>query len=204
VDGAVELLEDARIRPEQITPAQRYGGDPCDPVAAKSSPDFCETVKKALRPARVRLVSSDGRELSSLTLERPLATLDQVYLRSEVASYQVTVDFSIGWGSFAGPLTRFAEVTTGTFHWLRAVDAQTGKPVSVSVASTVKAGWKLSPTASGGKELLFDTSKPDAPVTASHTLVRCAVEDGRWLRYTRTGKGCWENDVPIPTRAVFP
>jgi hypothetical protein len=145
-------------------------------------------------------------------LERPLATIDQVSLRSDRASYQVTVDNSIGFGSFTGPYTRFAEVTQGTLEWLRTIDAKTGKPVQVSVSSRLKSGWKLSPTASGGKEILeitciprVDDSKPQgADITASNTLTRYPFEGDRWQMYTRTGKGCWENDIPFPTRAVFP
>ncbi|HTQ06334.1 MAG TPA: hypothetical protein VMI54_20880 [Polyangiaceae bacterium] len=142
VGGAVELLEDARIRPEQLKAEQKVGGDPCAPVGGAPAPAFCKAVTKALRLASVRLVGSDGHDLSTLPLERPLATVELVHLRADVPSYQVTVDLSAEFGSYSGPATRFAEVTDGKLQWLNAVDVRTGKPVPVSVASTLKTAWK--------------------------------------------------------------
>ncbi len=212
VDGAVELLEDARIRPEQLKPEQMLGGDPCSPVADAPTPAFCEAVKKALRFARVRLVSRDGLELSTLTLERPLASIEMVHLRPDMPSYQVTVDLSAGFGSYSGPTTRFAEVTNEKLQWLSAIDVHTGKTVPVAGAITVKTAWKLSPTASGAKELLkiacrpdFDASPPDAAdLVFSIILSRFAFEGDRWQMHTRRKRGFWENDDGFPTRAQFP
>ncbi len=210
VDGAVELLEDARIRREQLKPEQRLGGDPCAPVGGAPSPAFCENVK-ALRFARVRLVSSDGVELSTLTLERPLASVEMVHLRTDVPSYQVTVDLTAEFGSYSGPSTRFAEVTNGKLQWLSAIEVQSGKPVPVAVATTLKTEWNLSPTASGAKEILqidcrpdFDASPPDADLAFAVTLSRFAFEGDRWQRHTRSKRGCWEVDDAFPTRALFP
>lgn len=210
-DGAVELLEDERIRSEELTkPEQTVGGDPCTSFAGRQMPPFCKGVKTPLQPARVRLVASDGRELSTLTMQRPLVGLELVYLRAGVPSFQVTVDLMAELGSYSGLATRFAEVRSGTLTWLGAVDVRTGKAVEVAVASTLKTEWKLSPT-SGGKEVLqiacrpdFDASESDAGMKFLTTFSRFAFEGDRWQRHTRVRKGCWENDNVFPARAQFP
>jgi hypothetical protein len=208
---AVEFLEDDRIRFEQLPrDGGVLGGNPCDPVLEEPVPRFCRTVKGRLRPARLRLVTDDGRDLSTLEMERPIASVEPVALRAGIESFQVTVDLSAGFGSYSGPLSKFAEVSNGKLRWLATQDASTGKTTDISVMSSLKTAWRLAPAVGGDREILevacrpdFDASTTDAGMDFLVRLTRYAVEGDEWHRYVRVEKGFWEDDAKFPDRSRF-
>jgi hypothetical protein len=212
IDGLVEFLEDERIRLEQLPrDGNVLGGDPCKPVLEEPVPVFCKAIKGGLRPARLRLVSADGNQLSTLEVARPLAAVEAVALRAGVTNIQVTVDFSAGFGSYSGPVTKFAELKNGTLGWLGALDAATGRMADIVVMSSLKTAWKLTPAVAGGREILevacrpnFEASKSDAGMEFSVRLTRYAIEAGEWHKYVRVEKGFWEDDDKFPARSQFP
>jgi hypothetical protein len=209
--GAVEFLEDDRIRFEQLPrDGGVLGGNPCDPVLEELVPPFCRALKGRLRQAQLRLVTDDGHELSTLEIERPIAIVEPVALRADIASFQVTVDLSAGFGSYSGPLSKFAEVKDGTLRWLAALDASTGKTTDISVMSSLKTAWKLAAAVGGDREILEVACRPDheAPTTDAGAeflvrLTRYAVEAGQWQRYVRVEKGFWEDDDKFPDTSRF-
>jgi len=217
VDGRLELLEDARVTPELRVQfwARQDHGTYCA-ATDDSNRKFCTSAEgEPLRPALLRIVDDGGRELVVQKQERPLGELRVEQLRGEHGrpSYAVTIDFSVGMGSYNGPVTRFAEVRDGRLVWLRSVDAQGKHPEPISLMTSLKSAWKIVPsTATGTREILRCTCRPDvdhAQPSDEHLpfvveLTRWAFDGTRWRRYQRASPGFWEDDDPFPDRTRFP
>jgi len=217
VDGRLELLEDARFT--SGLRAQFWGVQDAAMYCAEvydSNRAFCTSAERApIEPALLRVVDADGRELAVAKQERALSELRVERLRGEGGrpSYAVTIDYSVGMGSYAGPETRFAEIRNGRLVWLRSVDAQGKNPEPIRLATTLKSAWKIVPgKPAGTPEILQCASRPDmthaAPGDASLPFVleltRYVFDGARWRRYRRASPGFWESDAPFPERARFP
>ncbi len=72
------------------------------------------------------IIDKNSRVIEIYPLERPIASLDIAQLISgKPASYILTVDYSIGMGSYAGPGTEFFNVSKGKITWINAMDSKT-------------------------------------------------------------------------------
>lgn len=214
--GRLELLEDARIRPE-LRPELRVtdAGIDCSRPGSEGLRVFCASLSgNPVRPAMLRVVTPAGQELGAQELERALAEISLVRLYGgERPTYTVTVDFSVGSGSYGGPVTRLAEVTRGRLVWLRAVEPRTRHDEEIRLPATPKAAWQFSARRGGsGQDILLVACRPVGPTGSAHaggarftiSYARFAFEGTRWRRYERTEPGCWESDSPFPTRSKFP
>jgi hypothetical protein len=215
VDGRVELLQDARIRPamhEAIREA--YGDDPCSADPPPVLRDLCPPRgRRPLLPARLRLVDASGRVVESRAFERPLAELSVAHLYADARpTYLATVDLSAGFGSYSGPLTRPVEVRDGRLRWLTALDARTQRDDSLFLVLTLKTGWRLIPRAAGGRDILQAACRPDfdAPSSASVeqrfiiTFEHYTFDGRRWVKRSRSERGFWEYEDTFPSRDRFP
>jgi hypothetical protein len=209
--GRIELLEDSRIRPEMrkaITEA--YGDDPCADHPARVLDALCGDPHHApLRPAMLRLVDADGKVIATRTLERPLAQLAAARLYgNDRQSYMLTVDMSVGMGSYAGPYTRFAEPNGRDFGWLLADSA--GVADTLTMVSTLKTAWQLVRYAPDRSVDFFmvrcrpDLSAPADSVAFTTTYERVTFDGTRWRLLARSEPGCYESDEPFPARSKFP
>jgi len=214
--GRLELLEDARIRPE-LRPEIRVSdaGVDCSRPGSEGLQAFCASLSgNPVRRAILRVVTPAGQELGAQELERAVAEIAIVRLYGgERETYAVTVDFSAGTGSYAGPVTRLAEVTRGRLAWLRAVDPRTRRVEEIRLSATLKAAWQLSSRGRGsGQDILLVACRPVEPAGSAQGgdarfvigYARFAFEGTRWRRYERTEPGCWESDSPFPPRSRFP
>jgi len=216
VRGRIELLEDARIRPEMREAIrQAWGGDPCagqaDPVLA---PLCSDTERARLRPALLRLIDPNHRVVAIDTLERPIAELSRTRLYDTARrTYLLTVDLSAGIGSYSGPYTRLAEPTAHGFGWLVAADSADARRDTITLVTTLKSGWRRVPRSEGkGIDLLMVRCRPDlsSPPTDSArfilTFVRFTFVNGQWTVRRRQEPGCWENDddSSFPDESRFP
>lgn len=122
-DGFLQLLQDKRL--EGINSEERRG-DPefmwCRDLLSELE-DFCASIKeRPFLPAMVRLVRLDGSVANSRTMERSLASMASHHLYgSKKPTYFITVDYSIGMGSYNGPITFLVELSSGKLQWLKAL-----------------------------------------------------------------------------------
>jgi len=218
VDGRLELLEDARFTPEVRA---RFWGNMDDAMYCAARNDtnqtFCASAEREpLRRALLRLVGDGDRELAVETQERDLGELRVERLHGEHArpSYAVTIDYSVGMGTYNGPLTRLAEIRDGRLLWLRSVDAQGKHPEVLRLPSTGRSAWKIVQGGKAGtRDILLVASQPDLENAASgvaelpfvQTLTRFSFDGTRWRRHQRRSPGYWDSiDEPFPERARFP
>jgi hypothetical protein len=218
IDGRIELLEDARIRPEHREAIrQAWGFPPCGAPIDSALTTLCRDLGgDSLPSAVVRVVSVDGTEIDRRALERPLGELSTVRLYGDARpTYLVTVDLSAGMGSYSGPLTRFAELYDGRLRWLLAARLPDESSDTLTVAVTLKTGWRFWPRADGaGQDILLVACRPDfdAPTAPDSdakfrvTFTRFSFERGRWVERARSEPGFWENedDSSFPPRTSFP
>lgn len=211
MQGRIELLEDARIRPSMRKAIEEaYGGDPCADHPDASLRTLCIPGHAPLRPAMLRLVDGHGRVLATRLAERPLAQLDTAawYGTPQRRSYLFTVDLSAGMGSYSGPYTRIAEPVDGSFGWLTVDSA--GVVDTLTLVSTMKTAWKAVGRADGQpEELLMVSCRPDLNAPADSVAFMLSFErftfDGqRWVLHTRQEPGCYESDEPFPALSRFP
>ncbi|MFZ0734499.1 MAG: hypothetical protein WAM79_19415 [Candidatus Sulfotelmatobacter sp.] len=155
----------------------------------------------------MRIADDQGHILISEPLERPLARIEPVTLPTEKQTLLVTVDYSVGFGSYAGPTTFLLELDGPRFQWAQATNEGTKSIVKIALARTLKSDWKLSPSESGQDVLSFYCRPADAGGSGDFELhyVRYHFDAEKgWLRYERVKKGLWESEEAFPPRKAFP
>ena len=204
VDGELELWQDSRLTPKLSQSMWGTGGIDIDD-------DPVETIFKKEPPhdAELRLVNHDGKVLQREPLERSLAHLKATYLYGDKRiSYEVTVDYSAGFGSYSGPITTFVEVHDAHLSWVEATDTD-GKSERLTLMQSLKTAWKQVPRANGkAAQFLeascrpkdFGSSEPTFQITYKHYFF-----DGKqWKSLVRTQDGFTEFDNGFPQRSLFP
>jgi len=155
--------------------------------------------------ANLEIVDATGHVLGDEPLERPLAKIEKTSLPPDKQAFFVTVDYSIGMGSYAGLTTMFVRVANGHLEWVTATNPSTGKREAIHLPKTLKTDWRFSDA--GRSEILAVYCRPDFDNEANFTIryVRYQRDDRKgWLVYERAEKGIWESDEPFPPRTKFP
>jgi hypothetical protein len=120
VEGRLELLQDSRLN--EYLRSILWNGASID-----SLPDdhyYWRLFKdRPPQPTAIRVVDKDGNVLEKMSWERSLAKCDKVFLYpSKFPTFLLTVDFSIGMGSHAGPATSLVEISNGALRVVEALD----------------------------------------------------------------------------------
>jgi hypothetical protein len=201
VDGWLRVVTDARLTAEMKKKLWGVGWDGLedgDPLRKRLS-------AKPPVNAKLEIVDSQGRVIESDQLERPLAKIERSRLNFTADTFLVTVDYSIGFGSYAGPATSLVDVHDEKIIWLKAVDADSHKNEPIDLPMTLKSDWKFLSIA-GKKDILQVLCRPDF-VGGNDDFhveyVRYRFKDGRWIKYARTEKGIWEADEGFPALSKF-
>jgi hypothetical protein len=105
-DGTLEVLRDRRLTTDDINRLEQH--DPDNDPSHDS--EYSDT---SLKKARLELKAEDGHVVSSMELEKPYAKLDAVPISPHHRAILVTQDFSIGMGSYNGPITKVIDVSRG-------------------------------------------------------------------------------------------
>src|SRR5205807_3584640 len=95
--------------------------------------------------AVVRLVDRQSHVLETKTLEMPLARVAEEQLQGQHPAFLVTVDYSVGFGSYAGLSTFLLDVADGKFVWASAMDRASETTVLILLPKTLKSEWKVVP-----------------------------------------------------------
>jgi len=153
----------------------------------------------------MQIVNLQGQVLADEMLDRPLARVEQAKLQADRPTFLVTVDYSIGMGSYAGLTTLLLDVGNAKLHWLEAMNADTGKREMIRLPKTLKSDWILSQTGAQ-QDILQVLCRPDdfgGSGAFSVSYVRYHF-DGGWQMHERVIKGFWESDQPFPAATQFP
>ena len=118
LDGKLQLLVDAKM------PAK---------------PDESELDNYA--PAELRVLSKKGTVVQRRVLTKANASLEPV---PELPTWNALMeDYSIGFGSYAGPSTSFVRVRKAKLEWLQALNKATGKVENIELTLSLKTVWRI-------------------------------------------------------------
>ena len=127
--------------------------------------------------------------------------------RADITSFLVAVDYSAGFGSYAGVTTLLLDVVEREFQWADAIGIATHETERISLPETLKSAWKLVPYR-GNQDILLVYCRPAKVQVAGRDFVvgyvRYRFDGERWLKYERLRNGFWESDESFPTLASFP
>ena len=205
VSGWLELMVDARFSAELRK--QMWGNGTWASVLSESDPIYKSFSANPPHNAELRIADTQGHILASEPLERPLARIEPETLSAKKRTLLVTVDYSVGFGSYAGPTTFLLELAGPRFEWVQATSEGAKAIVKIALSRTLKSDWKLSSSESGQDILSFYCRPADSGTSGDFELhyvrYHFDLEKG-WLRYERVKKGLWESDEAFPPRKAFP
>jgi hypothetical protein len=199
--GRLEVLWDSRIDGKRA----RCFDAICDPS------DIAEFREKPLLNGAVRLVTEDGRVLDQRVFERPQVSVNEHMLYGDRRrSYEITVDYSTGMGSYNGPISWFVDGRDGKLQWLTYRDPD-GDRYEITVMSSLKTMWRFSRARHGaGKDLLLASCRPNWESVPRGDdfvvrLVRFHQTRRGWTVSTKVFPGYFDvGDGPFPDARDFP
>jgi hypothetical protein len=202
IEGNLELLIDARL-PADLQ-KQMWGIGDWSFVLPEKDPRYVAFAATLPLNAVVRIVDGTGRVLEEVTLERPLARLTEAHLHSDRTTFLIDVDYSVGFGSYAGITTQLLDVPRSHLKWEVAENVVTRQVEIIRLPKTLKSDWKFT----GGRGtpnillvLCRPTSAGDGFVIR---YVRYRFDGQKWYQSERSRKGLWEADERFPPVSLFP
>lgn len=206
-DGTIEILWDKRLTDEDIK--KLHGNDPS--IDLLHSQLFKDT---PLKQSIIRVKSNEGA-IQVTTLEKPIASIELISIgQPHKRIALITQDFSIGMGSYNGPITQILEINSGSIGWARAHNLQTGKQNTVFLMRSLKTAWNFILNRNK-KDILKVSCRPENLKSNSFvtTFSRYHYNDkGKgWLLAEKSEHGCWESDdseqrlgYVLPDQKKFP
>lgn len=140
------------------------------------------------------IVDQRLRILYSERLGRESARLDRVFLYQDRSkpTFVLTRDYSIGWGSYNGPISYFLEVSGNGIRYI----------LPHGLITSLKTTWAIVPT-NTASEILSKKCRPDFDKSDSGSLEfkviyeRFAFQDGSWHTTLREQSGFWESGTSL-------
>jgi hypothetical protein len=198
----VQILQDSRLTQGMADQMWFASTDPGF-VFGEDSPIALSAKKLPLLPAKLVLLDSAGKELSSFVPEdvSPLARIEDRQLPGAIL---VTTDDSAGFGSYSGLRTHLLQATGGKITPVFATDDK-AKSSPIELSKTLKALWRVE-TRQGSEQLLQIFCDPDFEHADPHaadmpfvvTYITFRYENGAWHRSERQESGFWESDQEFP------
>jgi hypothetical protein len=206
VNGWLEVLTDSRLTPK--LQKEMWGVGDWSFVYPETDPAYVEFKVKPPRNAQLRISSDDVRQQGvAFPLERPLARVTKAQLIDGKSSFLVAVDYSIGFGSYAGVTTQILDVSEGQFRWILATNVNTKEVQPIRLPETLKSAWRLVQHRQN-KDILWVYCRPAKVAVAGREFVTGYVRyrfDGQhWVKYERLQNRMWESDEPFPAVSSFP
>ena len=202
VDGKLQVLTDSRFNRE--LKQQMWGNGDWAFILPDSDPRHASFATKPPKPAELRIVTNANHVLQSIPLEQPLAKVTEVQVLAGHTSFLVSVDYSVGFGSYAGVTTSLLDIADSQFKWAEAADVNTKRVERIQLPRTLKTAWKLLPFR-GSHDILLVSCRPtfrDNEFVIGY--VRYRFNGKQWIEYKRLRKGIWESDEPFPPASKFP
>lgn len=203
IDGALEVLTDSRLTDE--LKQDMWGTGDWAFVLPEGDPQRAAFERNPPRNAELRIVTNTNQVLQRVSLERPLARVTESHILGSKISFLVAVDYSVGFGSYAGVTTLLLDVADGQFRWAEAKDVNTQRIEPIRLADTLKSAWKLVPFRSY-HDILRVYCRPNFQVEHGFFIeyVRFRFNGKQWVKYERQQEGYWESDQPFPPLSNFP
>ncbi len=200
---ALVILEDSRISAQLRERMWHVSADPAFVLPGRSRL-AAELARRPLRAARVRIVGADGATLAERLLDEPLAKVARARWHGLPApTYLLTVDHSIGMGSYAGLSTTLLVPGESGLDPVTYA-APDGHSGILRLGETLKTGWQAVPGRAGGADELEQAlCRPDdkGRFTISYETYRTV--NGAWQMTSRQEAGYWDNEA-LPPRSAFP
>lgn len=184
--GKIQILRDARLRNVKRIPLDIDG-----PQAV--------TYTSAL----LRLLDPNGQKLEVHQLEKPMAWIKRSELDSPGPTFEVTVDFSTGFGTYTGPMTSFVSIDEGKLRWLEACNADgTKKHVVRFLDNGYRSYWKVKDP----HTIFFGFAHPDVETGTRgvQKLSRYSFDGKRWVITSKEGPGAQDFEMAFPKDSEFP
>ncbi|MEO8595476.1 MAG: hypothetical protein ABI759_19305 [Candidatus Solibacter sp.] len=188
IDGSALILVDERL--EGLRGAIKrdpYSG--IETLDVEPDPSAWFLPQQDVNEALMLIVDQRLRILYSERLGRESARLDRVFLYQDRSkpTFVLTRDYSIGSGSYNGPISYFLEVSDSGIRYI----------LPHGLMTSLKTAWAIVPTNSTA-EILSKKCRPDFENSDSGTMEfkviyeRFTLEDGFWQTKLREQSGFWE------------
>lgn len=205
LNGWLEVVIDSRLTPE--LQEQMWGNGDWSFVFPEGDPLYAVFEKKPPRNAQLRISADDGTVVQNLALDQPLARIKEVQLINGKTSFLVGVDYSVGFGSYAGVTTQILDVRDRQLQWAVATDINTNDAQPIRLPKTLKSQWKLIPFRKN-KDILWVYCRPAKVEVSGREFVigyvRYRFDGQRWIRHEKLRNGIWESDQRFPNISSFP
>lgn len=204
VDGTLQVLTDRRLTDE--LQRQMWGVGDWSFVLPEGNPQRVIFERNPPHNAELRIVTNTNEVLESTVLERPLIRVTEARVLGDKASFLVKVDYSVGFGSYAGITTFLLDVIYARLKWAEVTDIDTRQVERIRLPDTLKSSWKLVPFR-GNNDILRVYCRPPKVQAGNEFVVgyvRYRFDGKQWVKYERQQEGFWESDHPFPPRSRFP
>jgi hypothetical protein len=189
IDGSALILVDGRLDGLRgVIKKDPYSG--IETLDVQPDPSAWFLPQQDVNEALLLIVDQRLRILYAERLGRESARLDRVFLypdRSK-STFVLTRDYSIGWGSYNGPISYFLEVSGTGIRYI----------LPHGLMASLKTAWAIVPTNSAA-EILSKKCRPDLDKSDSRLMEfkiiyeRFTFQDGSWHATLREQSGCWES-----------
>ena len=188
VDGKLLLLQDVNL-------------------TSNKSVDYLEKENK-LQNAILKIIDSDENTISSTELDKPFAELKEEKINNH-HFYFLTVDYSLGFGSYAGPTTTIFKVENAKISWQEAIDIRNKEKHKIFLESTLKTAWKILHKKNITKIFQVkcrpDLNRPFIKEGSFLVTYETYIYDGQeWHKKNKVIKSFWENEGTFPDLSLFP
>jgi hypothetical protein len=206
LNGWLEVLTDSRL--SLAVQKEMWGVGDWSTAFVEGDPEYAIFKAKPPENARLRISSDEGQPVRTLTLERPLAKLNEAHLIGGRSTVLVAVDYSIGFGSYAGVSTQLLDVIESQFRWAESTSSDANDVQPIRLPDTLKSAWKLVSSRAGNKDILWVYCRPAKVAFTGREFVigyvRYHFNGRRWRKYEQLRNGIWEDDEQFPPRSAFP
>lgn len=159
--------------------------------------------------ARLYIVDKNNKRVFKQTLEKPIASLETVVLiERQPKTFALKVDYAVGWGSYAGPVTTFFNVVDGKIKWVEFRKNKSKKIEKLVVMSSLKTEWEI--IRFGDKfDILEAACRPSGLSDENGDTVffityrRYRYSGSEWIEYSRKVKGYWDAEEFLDV-SLFP
>lgn len=192
MNGALLILMDKRLN--GIKGDLKYDGyvEALIPDFQSDEKSYDDGDKKDYKPAMMVVVDEKLKIIYYENLGRESARLDRVFIYSDKrkATYILTRDYSIGWGSYNGPTSYFLEVNEKGINYILNKGGY---------LTSLKSQWIIYLVGSGS-EILYKYCRPDSVNINSEkvdfytTYERCYFEGDTWKLKSAKIKEFWESE----------
>jgi hypothetical protein len=184
--GKIQILKDARIKGLKAIPL-----------------DIDGPAQVQYRPAQLRLLDSSGKQVDLQPLKKSMASIKISAVDGPGPTFEVTVDYSLGWGTYNGPITSFATIHHGRLLWLEAADPDGSHKHIVKLLENTRSRWKVKDPHTFLRAFTHPNMKGIGNILE---LARYSLEGNQWIEHSLSKNGPDDFELPafIPSDSEYP